>query len=118
MRKRFLVVVDGEAYEVEVEVPEGVAPLEAMLSMFQSGTVRKVEPPPSGRGIVRAPITGRVAELKVQKGAAVRRGDSLVLIESMKTIIEVKSDVDGLVEDVIVDQGTVVKQGDPLLKIS
>lgn len=117
MRKRFLVVIDGEAYEVEVEVPEGVVPLEAMLSVFQSGVVRKVEPPPSGRGIVRAPITGRVVELRVRKGIAVRKGDSLVLIESMKTIVEVKSDVDGLVEDVMVEQGATVKQGDPLLRI-
>ncbi|MEM0092772.1 MAG: biotin/lipoyl-containing protein [Thermofilum sp.] len=118
MKKRFLVVMDGEAYEVEVEIPEGAAPLEAMLSVFQSGVVRKVEPPPSGRGVVRAPITGRVAELKVHKGATVHRGDPLVLIESMKTIVEVKSDVDGVVEDVMVEQGAAVKQGDPLLRIS
>lgn len=118
MRKRFLVVIDGEAYEVEVEIPEGAAPLEAMLTVFQSGVVRRVEPPPTGRGVVRAPITGRVVEVKVQSGASVRRGDPLVLIESMKTIVEVKSDVDGVVEEVMVGQGSAVKQGDPLLKIS
>jgi len=36
----------------------------------------------------------------------------------MKTIVEVKSDVDGVVEDVMVEQGAAVKQGDPLLRIS
>lgn len=118
MKKRFIVVLDGEVYEVEVEVPESASPLEAVLSVFQTGVVKRVEPPPVGRGVVRAPITGKVSRINVRRGDRVEKGATLVLMESMKTVVEVKSDTAGIVEEVYVKEGAAVKQGDPLVKLS
>jgi biotin carboxyl carrier protein len=118
LKKRFIVVLDGEVYEVEVETPEGASPLETVLSVFQSGVVKRVEPPPVGKGIVRAPITGRVSKVAVGRGDRVEKGSTLVLIESMKTVVEVKSDAEGVVEEVYVKEGATVRQGDPLIRLS
>jgi len=118
LKKRFIVVLDGEVYEVEVETPEGASPLETVLSVFQTGIVKRIEPPPVGKGVVRAPITGKVSRVNVEAGDRVEKGATLVLIESMKTVVEVKSDAEGLVEEVYVKEGAVVKQGDPLVRLS
>jgi len=117
MRKKFLVIVDGEAFEVEVEVEERRSPLETVLSVLQTGIVKKVESPPLGKGVVTSPITGRVSKVNVKKGDTVRSGDVLAVIEAMKTLVEVKSNTSGTVTEVYVEEGGVVKQGDPLFKI-
>lgn len=117
MRKKFLVIMDGEAFEVEVEVEEGKSPLETVLSVMQTGVVRKVETPPLGKGVVSSPITGRVSRLTVKKGDRVEAGDVVALLEAMKTIVEVKAGNSGTVVEIYVSEGAVVKQGEPLLKI-
>ncbi|QOJ78450.1 biotin/lipoyl-binding protein [Infirmifilum lucidum] len=118
MRKKFLVILDGEAFEVEVEVEEGKSSLETVLSVLQTGVVRKVEAPPLGRGVITSPITGRVSRVVARKGDAVKAGDVLAVIEAMKTLVEVRSNASGSVEEVYVKEGDAVKQGDPLFKIA
>jgi Acetyl/propionyl-CoA carboxylase, alpha subunit len=56
-------------------------------------------------GVIQSPISGRVVEVKVKPGAVVNVGDTVVLLESMKMIIEVKSHLAGVVEEVYVNQG-------------
>jgi len=68
-------------------------------------------------GVVTAPIAGRVVEVKVTPGISVREGDLLLLMESMKMIIEIKSLYSGVVEKIYVDKNKSVNKGDPLLKI-
>jgi len=48
LRRRFRVVLDGEVYEVEVEVEEGLSDLETLLRSLQTGVVRSVST--TGRG--------------------------------------------------------------------
>ncbi|MEM1843349.1 MAG: biotin/lipoyl-containing protein, partial [Desulfurococcaceae archaeon] len=62
-------------------------------------------------------ISGRVIEVRVKSGSTVNMGDTVILLESMKMIIEVKSHMAGIVEEVYVQPGTVVNRGDRLLKV-
>lgn len=117
LKKRFLVILDGEAFEVEVEVEEGKSSLETVLSVLQTGVVKKVESPPLGKGIISSPITGKVAKIAVNRGDQVRQGDLLAVLEAMKTLVEVKSNSDGVVVEVYVKEGEVVKQGQPIFKV-
>jgi biotin carboxyl carrier protein len=68
-------------------------------------------------GVIQSPISGRVVEVKVKPGAVVNVGDTVMLLESMKMIIEVKSHLAGVVEEVYVNQGKAVNKGEKLLKI-
>ena len=54
----------------------------------------------------------------VKKGQKVKKGDTICLIEAMKTFNEIKSDKDGLIKDVLVKNGEAVEFGQPLFEIT
>lgn len=123
MKRKFRVVLDGEVYEVEVEVEEGLSDLETLLRSLQTGVVRSVSTTGQGsvarvEGAIQAPITGRVVEVRVRAGDVVDAGYALVVMEAMKTRVEVRAPKRGRVQGVYVRAGDVVRQGDPLLSIA
>ena len=54
----------------------------------------------------------------VKKGQKVKKGDTICLIEAMKTFNEIKSDKDGLIQSILVKNGEAVEFGQPLFEIS
>ena len=54
----------------------------------------------------------------VKKGQKVKKGDTICLIEAMKTFNEIKSDKDGLIKNILVDNGEAVEFGQPLFEIT
>jgi len=74
--------------------------------------------------IVKSPIVGTFyrapapgAKPFVEVGSKVKKGDVLCIIEAMKIMNEVKSDVNGVVEEILVENGQPVEYGQPLFKI-
>ena len=53
----------------------------------------------------------------VTPGAAVKKGDTLCLIEAMKMMSEVPAPADGVVEEILVPDGAAVGVGTPLFRI-
>ena len=53
-----------------------------------------------------------------KKGQRVKKGDTICLIEAMKTFNEIKSDRDCAIKTVIVKNGEAVEFGQPLFEIS
>ena len=70
---------------------------------------------PHGTVPVASPLQGTIVSVEVREGAAIRAGQLLVVVESMKMEHEVHADLDGVVRRVFVDQGGVVNAGEPLL---
>ncbi len=54
----------------------------------------------------------------VKKGEKIKKGDTICLIEAMKTFNEIKSDKDGLIKNILVKNGEAVEFGQPLFEIS
>ena len=54
----------------------------------------------------------------VKKGQKIKKGDTICLIEAMKTFNEIKSDRDCIVKTVMVKNGEAVEFGQPLFEIS
>ena len=54
----------------------------------------------------------------VKIGQKVKKGDTICLIEAMKTFNEIKSDEDVLIKDILVKNGEAVEFGQPLFEIS
>ena len=54
----------------------------------------------------------------VKKGQKVKKGDTICLIEAMKTFNEIKSDKDGLVKNILINNGEAIEFGQPLFEIS
>ncbi len=54
----------------------------------------------------------------VKSGQKVSKGDTICLIEAMKTFNEIKSDKDGIIKSILVKNGEAVEFGQPLFEIS
>ena len=50
----------------------------------------------------------------VQPGSAVKKGDTLCIIEAMKLLNEIEAEEDGVIEEILVENGTPVEYGQPL----
>ncbi|HBR22849.1 MAG TPA: acetyl-CoA carboxylase biotin carboxyl carrier protein [Nitrospiraceae bacterium] len=73
---------------------------------------------------VTSPIVGTFyrsaspeTELFVQTGARVKKGQVLCIIEAMKLMNEIESEVDGIVVRMLVENGHSVEYGEPLFLI-
>ena len=59
-------------------------------------------------GEVRAPMAGKVLEIRVEEGAVVEEGEVLIVVESMKMQLEVHAPIAGRVEKLLVASGEVL----------
>ena len=66
---------------------------------------------------VAAEMTATVWRLHVATGQAVRAGETLVTLESMKMEIPLESPVDGVLAEVLVAEGGQVIEGDIVARI-
>jgi 3-methylcrotonyl-CoA carboxylase alpha subunit len=71
-----------------------------------------------GAGRLTAPMPGRVTQLLVEAGDAVRRGEPLMIIEAMKMEHTVAAPVDGAVESVRFAVGDLVEEGAELITLA
>jgi acetyl-CoA carboxylase biotin carboxyl carrier protein len=64
---------------------------------------------------VRAHITGTVWKIEVKVGDAVKEGDTVVILESMKMEMPVESETAGTVREIRVKESEAVQEGQPLV---
>jgi acetyl-CoA carboxylase biotin carboxyl carrier protein len=74
--------------------------------------------------IVKSPIVGTMytspnpeSNNFVKVGSQIKKGDTLCILEAMKLMNEIESEVDGEVVEVLVSNGDMVEYGQPLFKI-
>ena len=67
---------------------------------------------------IRAPMTGRVIEVKAAVGAEVRRDDLLVILEAMKMEYRLCAPRDGRISDVRCAAGQLVDLGQTLVALA
>ena len=71
----------------------------------------------SGDANIRAPMPGLVSNLLVEEGAAVQRGQAVVVLEAMKMENDLPAPRAGIVKSLRVSKGQAVNQGDLLAVI-
>ena len=71
----------------------------------------------AGGGVLRAPMHGKVIAVFVEKGAAVRKGERLAIIEAMKMEHALLAPFDGTVSEVSASAGSQIAEKAPVLKI-
>jgi len=113
-------------YEIELSSQNQPLSLNPAISVASqknpSTNTEKIEKSPSSENIVKSPMVG-VAYLSVDPstppyvkvGQHVKQGDTLLLIEAMKTFNEVKAPKSGIVKKIIVLNSQPVEFGDDLL---
>ncbi|KZO96400.1 hypothetical protein CALVIDRAFT_498723 [Calocera viscosa TUFC12733] len=68
-------------------------------------------------GVIRAPMPSLVVDVRVRKGDEVKKGQTIVVLESMKTEIVLRAEVDGVVKVVGCKKGDMVEEGKELVSI-
>ncbi|CAM2152365.1 MULTISPECIES: acetyl-CoA carboxylase biotin carboxyl carrier protein [Paraburkholderia] len=94
-------------------VGEAAAPAAAAAPVVPQGHV--VTSPMVGT-FYRAPSPG--ADPFVQVGDTVKEGQTLCIIEAMKLLNEIESDVAGVVKEILVENGQAVEYGQPLFVVA
>jgi len=67
--------------------------------------------------LILAAMPGKVVGSLVKKGERVKVGDPLVILESMKMEIAVRSDRDAVVREILVAEGDSVRRGQGLVRL-
>lgn len=141
--KRYNVTVNGNLYQVEVDEVRGnfAAPVAPVAPVATAPAPVAAAPAPAAATPVApaapaapvaapapavsnaagekltAPMPGTIVKVVATKGAAVKKGDVLFVLEAMKMENEIMASADGTVVDVVVSQGTAVNTGDVLAVI-
>lgn len=70
-----------------------------------------------GREEITAPIPGRVVEILVKEGQAVKKGEVLLILDAMKMENEVVAPGDGTVGQILTSKDASVNAGDVLMEL-
>lgn len=135
--RKFVINVNGNQYEVEVEEVGGVsqpvtyaAPVAAAAPAAPAPAAPKAAAPKAapapapvssgaaGSVKVTAPMPGTILDVKVKPGQAVKKGDVLMILEAMKMENEIVAPQDGTVASVNTSKGSSVNSGDLLASLN
>ena len=117
--KSYTITVNGTAYEVTVEETGSVsAPTAAPVAAPKAAPAAapKAAAPAAGAGTVKvsASVPGKVLKVVASVGQAVKAGDNIIILESMKMEIPVVAPQDGSVASIDTSEGASVENGDTL----
>ena len=138
MKKGFNFTIGGQKYEttvkeIEPNVAEVVVNGTSFIVEFQKNESKKVKAArvaaptaapsaapaakPAGAATVKSPLPGSIVKVMVKPGDSVKKGDTLLTMESMKMENIVASEYTGTVKNVLVQAGQNVMQDDKLVEI-
>jgi biotin carboxyl carrier protein len=61
---------------------------------------------------ISSQIPGRVISISINKGDSVKKGDSIIVLESMKMQVSIKSPRDGIIKELRVKEGQSISRND------
>ena len=108
------VTLNGKTYKVELEKEEAPA---AAAVRRPAAAAASAAAAPAGLMTVKSPLPGSIVKVLVKAGQAVKKGDVLLTMESMKMENNVTAEADGTVKAIYVEPGKNVMQDDKLLDL-
>ena len=140
---KYVATINGKKYEVEVEKLEayksldrnGVAAPAAPVHPASAPVQRPAAPAPvaaapapapapapaaapAGATTVESPMPGKILNIKVSEGQAVKFGEVVVIMEAMKMETEIVAPADGTVSKILVKAGDSVDTGAALVALN
>lgn len=105
---RYHVLIAGQMYEVKVTDERSRRLESAFMAFGEAGSEVQI----------RAPMPGLIVRVPVSEGQPVSKGDTVVILESMKMENELKAPRDGVVHHISVTPGQSVEQNRVLVTIT
>ena len=114
---KYTATLNGKQYEVELERIDAYEP------MPRYGEAPAAEPAPAtapaaGATTVEAPMPGKILNIKVSAGQAVKFGETVIVMEAMKMETEIVAPADGTVAQILVKAGDAVDTGAALVTLN
>lgn len=122
--KNYRITVNGVAYDVSVEEISadqmGTAPAAPLVSPVAPAPAPAKKAPAAASGSagsveVKAPMPGKIVDVKVKPGDTVKKGAVAAVLEAMKMENEIGVPQDGTIATVEVSVGDAVEGGDILI---
>lgn len=122
--RKFIINVNGNSYEVEVEEVGGAsAPVSrpAPKAAPAAPAAPKAAPASApvtasaGQEVIESPMPGNIWKILVKEGQEVKSGDVLLILEAMKMENEILAPRDGKVASITTSEGSAVNTGDKLV---
>lgn len=112
------VTVNGKTYQVEMDKPATApkAAAKAAPAAAPKAAAAAAAPAAGGTKVV-SPLPGSIIKVLVNEGQAVKKGDVLLQLESMKMANDIAAECDGTVKQIAVTAGQSVMQDDLLVVI-
>jgi biotin carboxyl carrier protein len=101
------VLLQGELYSIQVQDERA----------YRLAKARGTAAEASGEALVKSPMPGLIVAVPVEQGQAIKKGDQVIILESMKMENELRSPRDGVVLRVHVEQGASVDKDQVLVTI-
>ena len=123
MENSIMAEADGVISKIYVEAGKSVMQDDKLVDIAVSGA--PVEAPATAPAAsaanakpVKSPLPGSIIKILVSEGESVKRGQTLLTMESMKMENEIKAEKDGVVTSIKVTPGQNVMQEDDLLMMA
>ncbi len=104
-KEKKYIFLDGQSCIVQMPGQEG--------KRFDTGEERADQ----GKSMVTAPMPGKVIKINVSEKEAIRKNQTLAIVEAMKMENEIKSPIEGQVKRIFVRAGDLVDSEKPLLEL-
>ena len=128
---KYTATLNGKQYEVELEridayepmprygeAPAAPAPAPAAPAPAPAATPAPAAAPAAGATTVEAPMPGKILNIKVSAGQAVKFGETVIVMEAMKMETEIVAPADGTVAQILVKAGDAVDTGAALVTLN
>ncbi|HNX64197.1 MAG TPA: acetyl-CoA carboxylase biotin carboxyl carrier protein [Oscillospiraceae bacterium] len=120
-----------EEFEIKLETPaanQTVFSVPQTAAMPVQAAAQAIAPTPAAEkkcgNIVKSPIVGTYYNAPapdkdpfVKVGQKIKKGDVLMIIESMKLMNEIQSECDGTIAEIMVENGTGVEFDQPIMRV-
>lgn len=136
---KYTATLNGKQYEVELEridayepmprygeapaaapapVAAPAAPAPAPAPAAPAPAPAPTAAPAAGATTVEAPMPGKILNIKVSAGQAVKFGETVIVMEAMKMETEIVAPADGTVAQILVKAGDAVDTGAALVTLN
>lgn len=125
---KYTATLNGKQYEVELERIDAYEPMPrygeapaatpAPVAAPAAPAPAPVAAPAAGATTVEAPMPGKILNIKVSAGQAVKFGETVIVMEAMKMETEIVAPADGTVAQILVKAGDAVDTGAALVTLN